>query len=325
VGRLAYHLDRDYPKAREALRAANRARPSDAVLLSELGYFLTWIAGGSAEGLSHLSRAAELDPRQPPTLAALGFTLTGRFQEAVRYADRVITLAPNEVVGYSLKAQALILAGQSVAAARRIMDSAVVQAGKPAVMHEIVLRWGNDGAAVLGEPYEHYLETLSLPEYGPVSSLDSAAFYMTKAQHAMHTDRQAMTVAYCDSAAMVLADWDHDPVGNTARTGANAVAFLGFLATAHACRNRATSRRPIETMLRDVLTAPHSLFDEYAVSVFLANASVFAGQRDSAAAQLERATRPPAGLWPNYLRLDPFYASLRGHPRFEAILAGAPR
>jgi hypothetical protein len=155
--------------------------------------------------------------------------------------------------------------------------------------------------------------------------MDSAGYYLVKAQHALHTGRRAMSVAYCDSVASVMGEWDRDAGSVVARTGGNAVIPLAFIASAHACRGRVSERRRVEDALREVLRHSHSLFDEMAVPFALGNAAVFAGERDSAVAQLERALKPPTGVWPQWLRVDPFYASLRGHPRFEAILARTPQ
>jgi TolB-like protein len=165
IGRLAYYVDRDYPKARDAMRAAFRARPSDAVLLTDLGYLLAWTPGSAAEGLVYAARSAELDPRQPPTTAALNFLFAGRYGEAIRYAERSIALAPEEIGGYDVKAQALIASGAGVTAARGVVDTAVARIGLKVVLRDLVVSWPNDAAGILGEPYERRVEVLSLSHH----------------------------------------------------------------------------------------------------------------------------------------------------------------
>ena len=58
----------------------------------------------------------------------------------------------------------------------------------------------------------------------------------------------------------------------------------------------------------------------------LATIYAWVGERDLAFEQLEVAAKIPAGVHYGDLRLDPRWDSLRGHPRFEKIVASlAPK
>jgi hypothetical protein len=46
------------------------------------------------------------------------------------------------------------------------------------------------------------------------------------------------------------------------------------------------------------------------------------GERDKAIDQLERLLAIPYFLSPQWLRIDPTFASLRGHARFQRLTAG---
>jgi tetratricopeptide (TPR) repeat protein len=76
---------------------------------------------------------------------------------------------------------------------------------------------------------------------------------------------------------------------------------------------RAVSLFPLE---RDPYTAPAFLVD-------LAETYAHSGRTDDAIETLERALSIPEMLTPHYIRLDPRWDPLRGHPGFERIIASA--
>jgi TolB-like protein len=325
AARLAFAADRDYAEAVAQMRAAVRARPGDASLLAELGWRLVEAqdtAGpGLEEGLGYLARAAELEPQQPPRLQATYFLIAGRYRAAVRYADRVIALAPDDMSGYDTKAWALMEDGGGVAAARAVLDRAAAHVRPAVVTRDLVVNWWNDAAAVLGEPYAGRLEAMTLADFpAPVSRIDSASFYLVRGLHALHTGHRATGVAYCDSVTALLAEWDRDADRPPQRAGDPATAPLAFLTAAHACGNRPTRARRSGEALRAVLARPHAAWERSVVPFALATADALLGNRDSAVVHLARAVRMPSSVWVSWLRVDPVFASLRGDPRFEALL-----
>jgi predicted Zn-dependent protease len=95
----------------------------------------------------------------------------------------------------------------------------------------------------------------------------------------------------------------------------------GALGWLHAVRNRpdeavAEARRALELMprSRDPLVWTDAAF-------MAANTFVLAGQPDAAIDQLEQLLSVPSLVSVRYLRTDPRWARLRGHPRFERLLA----
>jgi tetratricopeptide (TPR) repeat protein len=93
-----------------------------------------------------------------------------------------------------------------------------------------------------------------------------------------------------------------------------ALAYLGRNAEAVKEGERAVALLPTA---RDGYIGPyiqHQLARTYAV----------AGEPDKAVDQLEALLKTPYFLSPAWLRIDPNFESLRGNPRFQKLVAGAP-
>jgi hypothetical protein len=58
--------------------------------------------------------------------------------------------------------------------------------------------------------------------------------------------------------------------------------------------------------------------------VELARIYTVVGEQDKAVDQLEALLKTPYFLSPAWLRIDPNFESLRGNPRFQKLVAGAP-
>ena len=327
--RLAAFTNTGLPGVIGELRAAYAARPSDAEVLGLLGATLYHVPGGPlAEGLSYMVRAAELDPRTPEisARAARALSEAGRYADAIRYGDRVLALAPNQFEGYSDKALTLIASGAGAAAARAVLDSGVAQLGATAVMRGLVRRWWNDASGMLGSPYESRLEALTLAEYSPVAYYDTVGYYTTKAKYWRRKGRSAQAMAYCDSARAVVTHVTAGLVPRVAaRRGLVSIVVPGPLAQAYACLGRRTDALRWSEPLRAAERDAADTYQARLAAAELANVYVYLGEPDSAVSHLERAVVPPTPFAPGYLRLDPFFAPLRGRPRFEALLARAPR
>ncbi|AHG93484.1 protein kinase (plasmid) [Gemmatirosa kalamazoonensis] len=325
VAAFAIAMDGDPVRAVEAMRAAYRARPNDVVVLVTLGAHLFWQRPTLNEGLAMMARAAELDPRRPSGQASRFFRAAGRYPEALRYADHSIALAPDDFTGYSDKAVALIDAGAGVVAARAVLDSAVRRLGAVAVTRALVTDWWADATAVLGEPYEGRLEALTLADFPVPTSDDSSGYYYVKAQFWHRKGARARAVAYCDSNRAIIGRGR--PVPDTAPvvTGTADLNVVRALASTAACQGHRDEALRYVAALREVQRRPRHLFDEMVVAMSLAEAYLFLGDRDAAVSQLERAVGPPSNLSVNRLRVDGFYASLRGHPRFEALVSRGAR
>ena len=327
-GAWAYFVENDGRGALAAFQAAHAARPSDAESLQWLGLALVWTPGRLVEGVEYSVRAAELDPRNPALAAraASHLLMAGRHHEALRYAERAIALAPDEFWGYAAKAHALIDAGAGAPAARAVIDSAVAHLGVPMVMRSmLVATWPSmNPSGILGEPYVSRMEALALADYPVATLLDQAVFFQAKANHWRRRGNPSRAAAYCDSVrAAVAPAVAAAPREELARQ--NEGWLGGLVAVANACVGRRSEALEWAAVLAEFERNPTSAVGATTTALWLARTHVLLGEPDSAVAHLERALVLPRFLSPEWLRVDPFYAPLRGHPRFEALLAPRPR
>jgi tetratricopeptide (TPR) repeat protein len=93
-----------------------------------------------------------------------------------------------------------------------------------------------------------------------------------------------------------------------------ALAYLGRRAEAVKEGERAVALWPIA---RDGYFGPYLQHQ-------LARIYTVVGEPDKAIDQLEALLKTPYFLSPGWLRIDPNFESLRGNPRFQKLVAGAP-
>jgi TolB-like protein/Tfp pilus assembly protein PilF len=123
LGFYHYYYGRDYDTALEHFFAAERLRPGRAVVLGAIG-LVRRRQGRWEEAVTAWKRALEADPRSPWLNLVIGESnrFMRRYDEAARYLDRTISVAPEDQTSYSERfATLLYLAADSVAA-RRFLD-----------------------------------------------------------------------------------------------------------------------------------------------------------------------------------------------------------
>ncbi len=123
LGFYHYYHGRDYDTALEHFFAAERLRPGRAEILGSIG-LVRRRQGRWEEAVTAWKRALEADPRSPWLSLVIGesYRFMRRYDEAARYLDRTISVAPADQTSYSERfATLLYLAADSVAA-RRFLD-----------------------------------------------------------------------------------------------------------------------------------------------------------------------------------------------------------
>jgi tetratricopeptide (TPR) repeat protein len=121
-GVYLYRCLRKYDRALEELSFAEQGLPNNVEILN-LTAFIRSRQGNFIESIRLLKRSLELDPKNAITAINLGqdFMRTRDFLEAEHYFDLTISLAPNQILGYPLKALTLFRSGKE--GAREVIES----------------------------------------------------------------------------------------------------------------------------------------------------------------------------------------------------------
>jgi TolB-like protein/Tfp pilus assembly protein PilF len=99
LGQCIYWMDQDYDRALEQFEIASRLSPSNGDI-SRLIAAIERRQGKWREALAAYEKVAKIDPQNPNTVRELVYTNTAmrRWQDAARWADRLLTMAPTSLV-----------------------------------------------------------------------------------------------------------------------------------------------------------------------------------------------------------------------------------
>ena len=299
-------VQHDLIRAQEHATRAWQLRPKDALLLTVVG--INHVALGHAEeGLKHLHAAQLLDPRsaEAATSTATALLALGRYSEAVQSAQRALALAPADLGLISSAMQAHLAMGDLVKAQAVIRT--VPSDVDPTALVAHIANWG-DYYWVLDDAQQRLLLRLSPAPFGD----DRAAWSFALAEtYALRGDT-ALARAYADSARIVyesrLRAVPQDEITHSYL--GLALAYMGRKVDAVREGERALALVPVRmgpVMRGD---AQHHLAIIY----------VMAGESEKALDLLESLiSMHYPYLSPDWLRIDPNFAPLRGNPRFERL------
>ena len=297
----------DNERALSAYERGLALAPDDVDLLSALASAETSV--GRWDGAAaRLARAAQLDPRSITVARRLATVLLflRQYPAADSAADRAMALAPTSPGLVSIKV--LIALGRGdLDSARAVLRAATrrIDAGTlyPFIAAYQDLYW------VLDEPQRQ--DVLA----APLAAFDSdrASWGLVRmGLFELRGDRRRM-LAYADSARLALEEQTRaapDDGQRRALLGLT-LAYLGRGVEAEREGLRAVELLPIS---RDAYFGPY-------IQLQLARIYLLNGERERALDRLEPILRAPFYLSPGWLRLDPAFAPLRGHPRFERLAA----
>ena len=305
LGDYAVNVSQDPARALTYYGRARQMAPANADLLTATA-FAERILGRWDSALVHLRAAQTLDPRSVGTAASLVETLVNmrRYSEALAVVEQALAMAPRNV--FLIQTKALVYLGRGDLATAR----AWIQASKSAVATDSLLTY----FAISGDLYW----SLGDQDQRRLVGFPPAAFGTRKAWgevlsqvHALWGDR-ARSRAYADSA---LAETPADCGGDAQCHAIKAVqlAFAGRKAEAIREGNLGVRAAPIT---RDAFLGAY--VQHQLVRVYL-----IVGEPERALDQLEPLLKIPYAISPGWLRIDPTFAPLRGHPRFERLLVGS--
>jgi TolB-like protein/Tfp pilus assembly protein PilF len=310
-----YYLGfRDYERARSQLAIARRTLPNNADVFEYTGY-IDRRDGHWEEATRNLERALELDPRNFFTLQQLAFTyqLQHRYPDQARACDRALTIIPGDPLTRIYRAEipfdwradikpfqtmlaALIAENPSVAPDVDDLDHALCER-TPAAAARALANDPREGVVTNGVNFPYaYWEGVVAHCQGD-SAKAQAGFTAAREEVAKTVAKQPDFAAALSLIGMIDAG-------------------LGRKEEALREGRRACELVPIS---KDAV-------DGSAYAVNLAQIYAWAGEKDLAIEQIVALERIPNLLSYGYLKLHPYWDSLRGDPRFEKIVASlAPK
>ena len=307
-GNYYYYGFRDYDRALQSFTQALQLQPSNADILSSIGY-VKRRQGKFQESLDLLAKACNLDPKSWTNWGELGFleAVMHQYNSADEHFNRArLILGRGDVQLASTHAFAMLEWKGDVKAAREIFDSGVdetkswtyrqmscrlyVLAGRISEAREVLVR------AVLSEP-----------------DIDSASYYLMFGWLCDRSSQHNLAVTYYDTAANLArrnVKLHPDDYESHLNLG-NILANLGRKEEAIEEGKKAVQLMPLE---KDALQAgPDAIFN-------LAEIDALVGEYDAAVDNLERLLSVPSYYSVHFIQLDPELASLRSWPRYQKLL-----
>jgi TolB-like protein/Flp pilus assembly protein TadD len=300
----------DYTRALAAYDAGLKIAPDNTDLLTHAALAETGLGRWDAAA-KHLERAWTVDPRSATTARWLAQILLRlkRYPAAEATADRGLAVAPDNLTLIETKAMVYLARGD-LPGARAAIHAAPAEVEPTALVAFIGnyfdLYWALDDA-----------QQQLLLRLGPaLYDGDRGTWGIVRASTYYLRGEKALARVYADSARLGI-----EEILKATPDDAQRMAFLG-LALAYLGRNaeavkegeRAVALWPTS---RDGSIGPYLQHQ-------LARIYTVVGQPDKAVDQLEALLKTPYFLSPAWLRIDPNFESLRGNPRFQKLVAGAP-
>ncbi len=310
--RLDYEslVRQDLPRALAIAEEGLARLPGHSALMA--GAAILEIQLGRFEAAAaRLRRAEVLDPQSFAVAQYLGFViyLQRRWAEARRAYDRALSLVPTDLGAIEFRLSTFLSEGDLEGARRALAETppAVDRSQQAAILADHDLFW------LLDRPMQDRVLGLS-----PAAFDDNRAKWgLVLAEGHRQRGNARLAKAYADSARVGLEQqlaavpddaWFHVNMGH-------ALAILGRKAEAIAEGERAHTLLPIT---RDAMFGPQ-------VQQRLVRIYIIVGEREKALDKLEPLLTGPYWLSPEWLRLEPTFEPLRGHPRFERLVAGNAR
>jgi len=314
LGYFYYYGSRDYERALEHFYAVVKRRPGDFEANSGIG-FIKRRQGKWKEALEIFERTHTMNPRSFMTnYDNLGNTYLylGHYDEAERYFDRALSLAPNMPSVYISKAEVAILRDGDRESAETYIREAI--RFTPTERHCYLLGYEEESTfrIVFASPCDRF-GLMNLSDCEAMNAFESAVTMLLEAQCSFEKSRDEEAAALLDSARVTLERAEggvRRPHPLNRITLAYIYAFLGRTEDAIHEGKRSVELMPIS---KDAFSGPE--FVEALAEIY-----TIVGDYEAAIDQLEILFSVPTLISGNSLRLDPIWDPLRDHPRFQRLL-----
>jgi TolB-like protein/tRNA A-37 threonylcarbamoyl transferase component Bud32 len=328
---LGWHLYwgySDYSRARAELAVAQQSLPNNPVVY-ELTGLIDRREGRWAEATHNLERACEVDPQNIPYLITLATTYLRLhdYDQMARAMDRLISLAPDRNKPRIIRA----IIEQDRRADTRPLRAAIEKALaiEPGAAEDPWIAGIRLDLALCDRDLE---AAGSIAAALPLKQTLDAGFNQGSRDFWLGVVARLKGDTVAAHAAFTKV---RTKLEEELRIHPDSMELLSDLALIDAALGRKEEavregRRAMELRGRALPTAQDPMFgsstNEASMKTSFAMTCAWAGEPDLALEQLEAVTKIPGGPSYGELRLDPMWDPLRGHPRFEKIVASlAPK
>jgi serine/threonine-protein kinase len=312
VGDYYYYGRRDYDRALEHYAIVLSQEPHNAQALASTA----WIRrrqGNWQAAVAGLMGALEFDPRHDTYLFTLGDThlLMRQYQEAERYYNRAVSLAPDLPLGHLGKVWISLSRDGDRRSARQVLGEAAQMIDPEELLLSAELGRSLVPLAlvrIFPDYFAQVLDGMAPATFGR----DSAYYFLARAHLSRAREETLATHAYYDSARAVLEPSVQEWPNEYRPHALLGLAYAGLGRTRDAIRHgqKAVGLLPVS---RDARNGPSLVWS-------LAEIEVTVGDYDSAIGRLDLLLSIPSEISVPVLRMDPIWDPLRDHPSFQALL-----
>jgi len=309
VGFYYYYVEQDYDEALRMFTAAADILPNDADIFAAPAFI--WRRQGRwDEATERLQRAFELSPRDAQLAAQLGeFTLAIRdYEQALRYFDLAIILAPDVLWPYRQSAFLQVMWKGDLAKSRRILEALPALSEEDTRIH---MAWFEQW--LLERDFAAALDLLeAAPINGYQSQSSSLPVHLLQGQVLRFLGDSDSTMAAFEAARVEIeAQLEKRPDDFRLQSALGLTyAGLGRKAEAIQAGRKAVELQPVAK-------------DAYIGSIqvmHLAEIYSWVGETSLAVDRLDYLLSIPCSLSVPLLRSEPRWDPLRSDPRFQALL-----
>jgi tetratricopeptide (TPR) repeat protein len=312
LGYYYYWGNRDYDQALEQFAIAQKGQPNNSDLFAAIGY-VQRRQGKFEQAVTYLKKAVDLDPRSSDKADEIADTyrIIHKYADAVYYFDQAIFLSPNFPMAYSDKAWLYLISDGDTQKARKVLQETTGKAVVSRLVDDLVR------LDVLDGDYQTALGRLSeIGAYLDVDGFnDTTSYFLTKARIYGLANQPSSELACYDSARVMLEIKVQSRPGDALFHSRLGITYAGLGRKEEAIRE---GKKGVELLpvSKDALDGPKYIQN-------LAQIYVMVGDYDSAIDQLEYLLSIPSLYFSiSYMSIDPTWAPLHNHPRFQNLLAG---